>query len=135
MKLSRIYSNLSGTFSPIDFNAGPATGTLNVVMANVKRRKEREADSHNLGKTTLIYLVDFLLLRDISDGHHFLAEHAERFHNFIFFIEIALHSGGFITVRRAVAAPTKISFKKSAAGGNDYVGLPDPEWDHIDVNR
>lgn len=106
---------------------------LNVVIANVKRQKEKDGDSHNLGKTTLIHLIDFLFLRDVSDGTHFLVKHSNRFSNFIFFIEIVLNDGGFVTVRRAVSQPTKIAFKKSPDHLRNFRNLAEKDWDHWDV--
>ena len=48
---------------------------LNVVLAAVHRRKSKKSDSHNLGKTTLIGLIDFMLLKEIARSDHFLAKH------------------------------------------------------------
>jgi uncharacterized protein YydD (DUF2326 family) len=48
---------------------------LNVVLAAVHRRKSKKSDSHNLGKTTLIGLIDFMLLKEIAGSDHFLAKH------------------------------------------------------------
>lgn len=97
MQLSQIYSNRPSIFTPIAFNSGASAKILNVVFARVKKKKQREGDSHNLGKTTLIHLIDFLLLKDVSGGASFLTKHSERFSEFVFFIEIALHEGGYVS--------------------------------------
>ena len=65
MKLSKLYSN-DGRFHSIEFNPG-----MNVVLGKVTRRYDRECDSHNLGKSTLVDLLDFMLLKDIDAKHIF----------------------------------------------------------------
>ena len=130
MQLARLYSNLDDLFTPIHFNAADKSTTLNVIFAEVKRKKVREGDSHNLGKTTLIALIDFLLLKDITSSEHFLDKHKERFHNFIFFMELALDNGGFVTVRRAVSEPTRIGLKRTATNCPDARTIDADAWDH-----
>jgi uncharacterized protein YydD (DUF2326 family) len=128
-----LYSNLDDLFSPIHFNAAENATILNVVFAEVKRRRSREGDSHNLGKTTLIALIDFMLLKDIAGEEHFLSKHKERFHNFIFYMELALHDGGFVTIRRSVAHPNEISLKRSGESIEDARAVPAEQWDHGDM--
>ena len=48
-------------FKPIVFNEG-----LSILYATVKRPKASDKDSHNLGKTLLIKLIDFMLLADLT---------------------------------------------------------------------
>lgn len=131
MQLSRLYSNQDDLFTPIHFNAGSASSTLNVIFAEVKRKRAKDGDSHNLGKTTLIALLDFMMLKDITGTDHFLAKHKERFKDFVFFLEIALHSGGFAIVRRAVEEPTRIALKRLGESMEDARTLD--EWDHWDM--
>lgn len=133
MQLSRLYSNQERLFTPIDFNCRPDSRLLNVVFAQIKRKKERDGDSHNLGKTTLIHLLDFMLLKDIASTNHFLAKHADRFAAFVFYFEIALREAGFVTVRRSIENPTKIGLKVHDQGKADLRSLPPEEWDHWDV--
>ena len=113
MQLSRLYSNLDDLFTPIHFNAAQASTRLNVVFAEVKRKRAKDGNSHNLGKTTLIALIDFLLLKDITASDHFLAKHKHRFVNFIFYFELATHNGGFVTIRRSVIEPNEVGLKKT----------------------
>jgi hypothetical protein len=77
VQLNRLYSNLDDLFTPIHFNAVQASTLLNVIFAEVKRKRAKDGDSHNLGKTTLIALIDFMLLKDsgrrlgsVSDNLH-----------------------------------------------------------------
>ncbi|MBF0320431.1 MAG: DUF2326 domain-containing protein [Nitrospirae bacterium] len=127
MKLSRLYSNKPEIFEPIDFIAG-----LNVVLAEIRLPENKKKDTHNLGKTTLGRLIDFCLLSG-KDKHFFLFKHEEYFEEFIFFIEIELLDGTFITVRRSVANATKTSFKKHKDRKQDFSELPETSWDHLDM--
>jgi len=133
MQLSQIYSNKDKIFAPISFNSGPDAKTLNVVFASVHYKKNLTRDSHNLGKTTLIHLIDFLLLKDVSGESHFLTKNSDRFVDFVFFLELVLHSGDFVTVRRAVANPTKIALKKSRQSMANLNNILESDWDHWDV--
>lgn len=54
MKPSKLYSNKSDIFVPIEF-----TPELNVVLAEIRLPENRNRDTHNLGKTTLGRLLDF----------------------------------------------------------------------------
>jgi uncharacterized protein YydD (DUF2326 family) len=98
----------------------------------VTKPKERKLDSHNLGKTTLIHVLDFTLLRGMGGGH-FLERHQARFESLVFFIEVALADGGFVTVRRSVADPNCIAFKRHRDSRQDFSSLPDESWDHTEL--
>ena len=128
MQLSRLYSNLDNIFTPIHFNGSAAQTSLNVIFAEVKRKKAKRGDSHNLGKTTLIALIDFMLLKDITGTDHFLARHRERFAKFIFYLELELHKGGFVTIRRSVAEPTQISLVYTDQSIRNAEALPRKEY-------
>ena len=127
MKLSRLYSNKPGLFEPVDFIQG-----LNVVMAEIRLRENRDKDTHNLGKTTLGRLLDFGFLAK-RDAKFFLFKHLDLFKDFIFFLEIELQDASFVTLRRGVEEATKISFKRHEAGHQDLSALPMADWDHQDV--
>jgi uncharacterized protein YydD (DUF2326 family) len=127
MKLSRLYSNKSDLFKPVEFVPG-----LNVVMAEIRLPENRARDTHNLGKTTLGRLLDFVFLAK-RDPKFFLFKHFELFKDFIFFLEIELEDASFVTIRRGVEEATKVSFKRHEIGQQDLSGLPLAEWDHSDV--
>ena len=93
MQISRLYSNLPAVFSPIEFNSGDRASRLNVIYGEVRHPSDQKRDSHNLGKTTLLHLIDFLLLKGTWPGH-FLVKNSDQFEKFAFFIELALNSGG-----------------------------------------
>ena len=132
MQISRIYTNRDSLFTPIEFNAKNLSSRLNVIFAEVKRKKARTGDSHNLGKTTLIGLLDFLLLKDITRSDHFLYKHMGRFNGFVFFLELAIHGGGYVTIRRSVSNPISIALVKFPASA-DHAQLPEDQWNHWDI--
>ncbi len=127
MKLSRLYTNRPAVFSAVDFTPG-----LNVVLAEIRLPQNRKKDTHNLGKTTLGRLVDFCLLSG-RDSKFFLFKHQQLFDGFVFLLEVELLDGSYVTVRRGVNEPTKISFKRHQARMQDYSELQAPQWDHVDV--
>lgn len=127
MKPSKLYTNRPADFAAVEF--GPE---LNVVMAEIRLPENRDRDTHNLGKTTLGRLLDFGFLAG-RDAKFFLFKHLDRFEKFVFFFEIELLDGSYVTVRRTVEEATRIAFKKHAARHQDFSTLPDREWDHLDV--
>lgn len=127
MKLSRLYSNRPDFFEPVDFVPG-----LNVVMAEIRLPENRNKDTHNLGKTTLGRLIDFTFLAT-RDRKLFLFKHLARFREYVFFLEVELRDASFVTIRRSVAEPTKISFKRHAASKMDFSSLPLAAFDHQEV--
>jgi uncharacterized protein YydD (DUF2326 family) len=130
MQLSRLYCNLPKLFGPIDFNARGDAQRLNVVFARITKPKDKSRDSHNLGKTTLIHLLDFMLIGGVGEDSHFLAKHKARFEKFVFFLEIALNAGDYVTVRRSPAEPSIIWLKRHVEPAQDFAGLTDEHWDH-----
>lgn len=124
MKLNRIYSNKPSVFQPIEFVDG-----LNVVLG-INRHPEAEgADAHNLGKTTLLRLLDFCLLKRNSQDI-FLLKAGDIFLDFVFFLEIKLLNGKFLTIRRSVENPSKASFLLNDKGGCNFSMTPPEKWDH-----
>lgn len=129
MKLSHLYTNQPAIFSPIRFQEG-----LNVILASILNPKDYEKTGHNLGKTLLIDVIDFCLLKEVGTKKHFLKTRDDLFGDFIFFLELRLHSGGFVTVRRSVRTATRIAFKRHVEPHQNYTALPDDQWDHVNVS-
>lgn len=127
MKLSRLYTNQPDKFVPIAFSNG-----LNVVLAEIRRPENKRKDTHNLGKTTFGRVIDFCLLAR-RDSRFFLFKHVEPFSTFVFFLEIELLDGSFVTVRRAVEDQSKISFKRHQEPDRDFTDLAEGSWDHVSV--
>lgn len=128
MKISKIYTNKNAIFEPIIFNPD-----FNVIYAEVTKPKDRKKDSHNLGKTLLIDLIDFLMLKQISQDH-FLKKNLDLFTDFEFYLEILLNSGSYLTIKRSVTTDTKISFKLHKEKNQNFVSLTKSEWDKHDIS-
>lgn len=123
MKLNQIYANKS--FKHIKFNDG-----INLVLGKVSKNNDLNKDSHNLGKTTLIAVIDFMLLKEISDEHIFKT-YKDKFANYVFYLEVLLNNGKFLTIRREVDLPTKISFKETTISTNL---IDDNQWDISNIS-
>ncbi len=128
MKISKIYSNKEDIFPTIRFDDG-----FNVIFGDVKSPKDLNKDSHNLGKTLLISLIEFLLLKRLSN-QHFLKKHFDRFKDFKFYLEIKLNNCSFLTIKREVENNSKVSFKKHEERNQDLRDLSLNEWDHCEVS-
>jgi len=122
VKLHSLYSNHDDLFSPITFRDG-----INVVFARVKDPAQRERDSHNLGKTFLIDVIDFALLAEIEKEHPFRSD-PDLFGDFVFFIELQSHAGEYITVRREVKARQPVSIHVSSEPSGRLCDFPTPQW-------
>lgn len=127
MKLSKLYSNKPTLFSPIKFVSG-----LNVIMAEIRLPENRKKDTHNLGKSTLGRLLDFVFLAK-RDNKFFLFKHDELFKEFLFFLEVELADGTYLTMCRSVEEASKVSFKKHQSCHQDFTSLHSLEWDHADM--
>ncbi len=128
MKISKIYCNKEELFQTIKFT------NFNVIFGDVKKPKNTEKDSHNLGKTLLISLIDFLMLKKLTQ-EHFLKKHYERFKDFEFYLEIELNSGKFITIKRCVKENTIIYFKKHNDKDKDFTKLSESKWEKVNLEK
>lgn len=127
MKLSKIYANKTD-FKPIVFNVG-----FNVIYGDVvtKIDDEGKAHPHNIGKTSLVELIDFMLLKGV-DKKNFFGIHKDKFSDWVFYLEIALNSGKYLTIRRSVQTNSKISFKEHFAKDQNFVN--ETQWDYEDLS-
>ncbi|MDP1563529.1 MAG: DUF2326 domain-containing protein [Pirellulaceae bacterium] len=123
MIFSNLYSNQPQIFPPIRFRRG-----LNVIQATVYEPQDSTKDSHCLGKSLLIELLDYCLLLEARKDF-FLKQHAERFADFVFFLEVIVPSG-CITIRRSVSESSKASFRRHSEPNADFADLPQEQWDH-----
>lgn len=131
MKLSSLYSNID-TFKNILFNLKG----INVVYADVQTDLEDRKNSHDLGKTKLSDLIDFLLLKTVDQKKHFLfklknAEGVSPFLDYVFYLEVLLNDGRFLTIRRSVSNNTKISISINDQQGGNFI--PPSKWDYEDI--
>lgn len=127
MRLSRLYSNLPAVFGPISFRPG-----LNVVLGETRVPENRALSNHNLGKTTLARVIDFCLCRK-SSAEFPPAKRPDLFKDFVFYLEVELLDGRFVTIRRSVSAPSKLSFATHDARWQDFTDAGQSEWDHENV--
>ncbi|MCP4219206.1 MAG: DUF2326 domain-containing protein [bacterium] len=119
MKLVKVYADKP--FHSIKFKPG-----FNVILGIPKERKDNNKHTHNLGKSLLVDVLDFLMLKKINVGHLF--EKHKIFKDYTFYLEIQLDSGEHLVIRRGVEARSKISFKVLHTEIPDYREIKD--WDH-----
>jgi len=126
MKLSKLYTD-QPNFKNVKFNSG-----FNVIYADVKT-KDDNRNSHCLGKTILVDLIDFLLLKGVSNKKKHLLYKTENetgdsiFNEYIFYLEIILNSGNYLTIRRSVKNNTKIFFSLNETSVEGFI--PPMNWD------
>ncbi|ROV55346.1 DUF2326 domain-containing protein [Neisseria chenwenguii] len=125
MKLSKLYSNLPDKFSPIIFN-----DELNFIYGEIRHPENKTKDTHNLGKTTLARLLDFMFLAK-RHKEQFLFKNQEIFNEFIFFLEIKLSKNEYLTIKRSVENNTKIGFYLHNSSNQDYRTLPEDSWHEL----
>lgn len=121
MKLSKIYSN-DKRFKQICFRDG-----VNVILGQVDNSKEK--DEHNLGKTALIYLIDFMLLKEVSQNTYFHRK-KDVFSNHTFYLEIETNKSEFVTIKRSFSNITKVSLKFQK---NKIICDESTCWDYEDI--
>lgn len=117
MKLSKIYSNMP--FHNLSFITDK--GGLNVILGDTKSN-DGENKQHNLGKTKLAELLDFMLLKSADKNFFFYKDTTkEKFAGYEFYLEILLNSGKYLIIKRTVETPTKISFRINDARLQDFI--------------
>lgn len=121
MKLIKVFSD--GPFKNVKFNED-----YNVVLATI-HDKEHKKDTHNLGKTSLLVVIDFLLLSTYTKKYPILINSI--FSAQTFFLEILLNSGKYLVIRRGIAKPSKVSFKLNDVPLDNF-DMPE-EWDNENI--
>ena len=134
MKLSKLYCNKIN-FKNIEFNLNG----LNVVSVDVKSKPQDKKNSHDLGKTKLAELIDFMLLKEINKKHFLFKikdkEGKSIFHDYVFYLELLLNTGDYLTIRRSITENTKISFSLNHQRTKQFA--PPTNWDdeHIAIKK
>lgn len=123
MKIVKIYSNKP--FKNVEFNTN-----FNVILGDIYDKTQFSKDSHNLGKSSLIKVIDFLML-DTLDDTHFLFKYKNKFDGYVFFMELLLNSGNYLILKRELNKPSKISFKVNKEKLNGFI--IDLKFDREDV--
>jgi uncharacterized protein YydD (DUF2326 family) len=134
MKLSKLYCNKEN-FKNISFNLNG----LNVIYADVQTDLKDKKNSHDLGKTKVAELIDFLLLKKI-DKKDFLLKLTDNdnksiFNEYIFYLEIELNEGQFLTIKRGIDNNTKISFNISEVRSQDFQPPLKFHYDNISIDK
>ena len=119
MKLVKIFSD--GQFKNVIFN-----NEYNIVLATI-HDKENKKNTHNLGKTSLLIVIDFLLLSKFSNKSPILSN--KIFENQTFYLEILLNSGEYLVIKRGLTEPSKISFRISNEPLADF--KEPAQWDEV----
>ncbi|WP_099336441.1 DUF2326 domain-containing protein [Clostridium cadaveris] len=122
MKLVQLYSNQE-TFKTVNFSSG-----FNLILGKITDKSNLNKDCHNLGKSILVELIDFMLLKEI-DKNHFLKQ--KEFKKHIFFLEVEINPQKYLTIKRSVEKNTKISFKISKTKNLNFVD--EQNWDYEDL--
>ena len=121
MKLLKIFSDKN--FTNVRLNEH-----FNVVLAKTQD-KISKTDTHGLGKTSLIHVVNFLLLGKFDTKKGLLSNKV--FWGQTFYLEIKLNSGQYLVIKRSINNPTLISFKLNDVVLADFI--PPQSWDSADV--
>lgn len=117
MKISKIYSNKN--FKNIEFNE-----KFNAIVAFIE--SDKKEDTHNLGKTSLIRVIDFLLLSSFDKNTDKLLGN-KIFTGQEFYGELKLNNGKYLIIKRSINTPTKISFKLNISKLDNF--KLDIDWD------
>jgi len=118
MKLSLLYSN-NKKFMSIDFNDG-----VNIIIGRINNPENMKANVHNLGKSVIVRLIDYMLLKDTSKGGYF---NDKTFEGYCFFLEIKLNDGSYATIKRETKS-NLVSIKKHIYAKQNYIN--ENEWDY-----
>ena len=130
MKINKLYSNRPDIFKEIIFKENK----LNIIYADVDNLKENNKHTHNLGKSLLVEILDFMFLKKRNNDSLFMFKNYSTFSSFVFFLEIKIENQSYITIRRGVNRNSKISIKKTKTNNNNFVNVPVSEWDHAEID-
>ncbi|KAA6326978.1 hypothetical protein EZS27_023986 [termite gut metagenome] len=130
MKLSKLYCN-DDRFKNITFNLSG----INVIYADIVTKISDKKNSHDLGKTKLAELIDYMLIKKL-DKKNFLLKTTDEtgrlaFRNHIFYLEILLNSGEYLTIKRSIQQSTKTSISINEQRTDKYT--PPLNWIHEDL--
>lgn len=120
MKLSKLYCN-DKRFKTVYFKEG-----FNLILGSVNNKNKN--DTHNLGKTTLVEIINYMLLK--KNTHFFSGKTKEEiFKGFEFFLEVELDKS-FVTIKRSVKNP-KISLQVHNEKNQNFIDFEN--WDFKDI--
>jgi uncharacterized protein YydD (DUF2326 family) len=99
-----------------------------VVLATIQDKANKK-DTHNLGKTSLIHLINFLLLGTFIKNKGLLSNPI--FTGQTFYLEIQLNNEKYLVIKRSINTATKISYKLNNLELADFT--PPANWDDVDI--
>ncbi|MCR6638985.1 MAG: DUF2326 domain-containing protein [Sporocytophaga sp.] len=130
MKLSKLYCN-DDRFKNITFNLKGISVIYADVLTNIREKK----NSHDLGKTKLAELIDYLLVKKIDKKNFLLKITNDQGHSVfkkhIFYLEVLLNDGKFLTIKRSIENHTKTSISINEQRVEGY--KPPEKWDYEDL--
>ncbi|MBP9700255.1 DUF2326 domain-containing protein [Candidatus Woesebacteria bacterium] len=124
MKIRKIYSNKP--FHNALFNVG-----LNVVFGKPTKKNNFDEDTHNLGKTTLIYLIDFLLLKEI-DKNSIFVRNSTTLQDYEFFAEFQVSEDKFFLIHRSINNSSKVDILITNSEQESFEEVI--SWSHTQVD-
>lgn len=133
MKLSKLYCSDIG-FKNVRFNlSGLSVIYADVIADDTPSKNKEKKNSHSLGKTKLAELIDFLFLKGVNKQHFLFKEKncESIFQDHTFYLELLLNRGQYLTIRRGVTAPTRISFALLDQSTKDFT--PPTTWQQEDI--
>ncbi|EKB1967178.1 DUF2326 domain-containing protein [Vibrio parahaemolyticus] len=117
IKLKKLYSNNTDIFPEIKFEDG-----INVVFASVSDDKGKS--SHSLGKTTLVDVIDFCLLKQINKNS---VLKNKRLSELKLFLEIHVGLNKYVTIKRDLSGKIAVVVTKEPCNMAVESGK---FWDH-----
>ncbi|TOK12015.1 DUF2326 domain-containing protein [Vibrio parahaemolyticus] len=117
IKLKKLYSNNAAIFPEIKFEDG-----INVVFASVSDDKGKS--SHSLGKTTLVDVIDFCLLKQINKNS---VLKNKRLSELKLFLEIHVGLNKYVTIKRDLSGKIAVMVTKEPC---NMAVEPAKGWDH-----
>lgn len=130
MKLSKLYCN-DPHFKDVKFNLrGLSVIYADVVATDELVRTKDKKNSHSLGKTKLAELIDFLFLKTLVKQSFLHREKDKKrlFQDHVFYLELLLNSGQYLTIQRSVLVANKISLALHDQSTNGF--NPPADWQH-----
>ena len=122
IKLSKLYCNNPDVFPDIQFHDG-----LNIVYAATsKETTGKNTHSHSVGKTTLLEIIDFLLIKTMKKGF-FLKDHETLFSGYHFYLEVKVSTQLFMTIKRVVNGKISII---TCTEESDCRSISDESWNY-----
>lgn len=123
MRFNKIYANRQ--FKEVVFNPG-----LNVILGRVLTPLDHTRHAHNLGKSLLLQLLEFMLVKK-EDKNFFLRKHEEIFSDYVFYLEITTNGGRYLTIKRSANKMSRVSFRYHADKNQNFV--QESNWEYEDL--